>query len=213
MHYRITTRLRSHLTLLIMVLLAAAVVSCGQPPAQTGMQLARTRDYEQQKSEREVWVFETSQGKFMILPLPQVAPNTVRQIKNMIQRGFYDGLAFHHLEPDGLILGGDVNSRDDDPSNDGIGDPGFSVAPEFNAPNLMGSVGLAHPPGEPDKANSQFYILLEDRPALNGRFTVFGVIVEGIDVVRKISRVPTDDTGQPSKRIEIKHVYIDERYV
>ncbi len=213
MHYRIITCFRSRLMLSAMMLLAAAVVSCDQPPARTGMQLARTRDYEQQKSEREVWIFETNQGEFMILPLPQAAPKTVRQIKDLIQRGFYDGLAFHHVESDRMIQGGDINSRDDDPSNDGIGDPGFTVEPEFNAPNLMGSVGLAHPPGEPDKANSQFYILLEDRPQLNGRFTVFGVVVEGMDVIRKISRIPTDDSGQPSERIEIKHVYVDERYV
>ena len=212
MHYRIITCLRSHL-MLFTVVLAAALVSCGQPPARSGMQLAQNRNYEQQKSEREVWVFETNMGDIMILPLPQAAPNTVRQIKNLIQRGFYDGLAFHHVESNGLIQGGDVNSRDDDPDNDGIGNPGFTVAPEFNAPCMMGSVGLAHPPGEPDKANSQFFILLEDRPQLNGRFTVFGVIVEGIEVARKISRVPTNDSGQPAERIEIKHVYVDERYV
>ncbi len=212
MHYRNITFLRSS-HMLFFVLLAAAIASCGQPPPNTGMQLAQTRDYEQQKSEREVWVFKTNMGEFMILPLPQAAPNTVRQIKNLIQRGFYDGLAFHHIEPDGMIQGGDVNSRDDDPSNDGMGDPGFTVAPEFNAPCMTSSVGLAHPPGEPDKANSQFFILLEDRPQLNGRFTVFGVVVEGMDVVRKISRVSTDDTGYPAKRVEIERVYIDERYV
>ncbi|MBW7997103.1 MAG: peptidylprolyl isomerase [Candidatus Glassbacteria bacterium] len=195
------------------LLLLGMLLSCGQPPPRTGTQLAQTRDYEQQKSEREVWIFETDLGEFMILPMPQAAPTTVRQIKNLIQRGFYDGLTFHYVEKDGLIQGGDVNSRDDDPTNDGAGDPGFTIAPEFNMPNMTGNVGLAHPPGEPDKGNSQFYILLEDRPQLNGRFTVFGVVVEGFDVIRDISRSRTDENGQPVERVEIRRVYVDERYV
>ena len=200
-------------TALFFALLLIFLFSCGQPPPRTGMQLAQIRDYEQQKKEREVWIFETDYGEITILPFPQAAPNTVRQIKNIIGRGFYDGLTFHYVEPNGMIQGGDVNSRDDDPTNDGIGDPGFTVPPEFNAPNMAGSVGLAHPPDEPNKGNSQFYILLQDRPQLNGRFTVFGVVVEGMDVVRKISRVETDENGQPRKRVEIKRAYIEERYV
>jgi cyclophilin family peptidyl-prolyl cis-trans isomerase len=195
------------------VFLLALVVSCGQPPPRTGTQLSQIRDYEQQKKEREVWVFETDYGDIVILPLPQAAPQTTRSMKNNIGRGFYDGLTFHHVERDGMIQGGDVNSRDDDPSNDGAGDPGFTVPPEFNAPNLAGSVGLAHPPDEPDKGNSQFYILLQDRPQLNGRFTVFGVVVEGMDVVREISRVEADENGMPRKKVKINRAYTEDRYV
>jgi cyclophilin family peptidyl-prolyl cis-trans isomerase len=201
------------LAILSSIALLALTASCGQPPARTGMQLSQIRDYEAQKKEREVWVIETDYGEIVILPLPQAAPQTVRQIKSLIGRGFYDGLAFHHVERDGLIQGGDINSRDDDPTNDGAGDPGFTIAPEFNAPNLAGSVGLAHPPDEPDQGNSQFYILLQDRPQLNGRFTVFGVVVEGMEVVRNISRVDAGENGQPAKRVEITRAYVEDRYV
>jgi len=78
---------------------------------------------------------------------------------------------------------------------------------------MAGSVGIAHPPDEPDQGNSQFYILLEDRPQLNGRFTVFGVVVEGMEAVQKISRAEAGENGHPSKRIEIKRAYVEERYV
>ena len=158
-------------------------------------------------------LIETDFGKIVILPLKEAAERHVREITNMINRGFYDGLAFHYVEPGKLIQGGDVNSRDDDPSNDGAGDPGFTISPEINAPNLIGSVGLAHPPGEPEKGNSQFYILLRDMPELNGRYTVFGTVVEGMSVVEKISKVPTDDEGHPLKKVVMKRVYIEERFI
>jgi len=188
-------------------------LSCGQTPPRRGVELAQIRDVEAQRRNRDVFVIETDFGKIVILPLKEAAERHVREITNMINRGFYDGLAFHYVEPGKLIQGGDVNSRDDDPSNDGAGDPGFTISPEINAPNLIGSVGLAHPPGEPEKGNSQFYILLRDMPELNGRYTVFGTVVEGMSVVEKISKVPTDDEGHPLKKVVMKRVYIEERFI
>ena len=188
-------------------------LSCGQTPPRRGMELAQIRDREAQKRNRDVIVIETDFGKIVILPLKEVAEKHVREIGNMIKRGFYDGLAFHYVEPGKLIQGGDVNSRDDDPTNDGAGDPGFTIQPEINAPNRIGCVGLAHPPGEPEKGNSQFYILLRNMPELDGHYTVFGTVVEGMSVVRKISEVPTDAQGRPLEKVIMKRVYIEERFV
>jgi len=177
------------------------------------MELAQIRDMEAQKRNREVIVIDTDFGTIVILPLKEAAKTSVREISNMIKRGFYDGLAFHYVEPGKLIQGGDVNSRDDDPTNDGAGDPGFNLQPEINAPNLVGSVGIAHPPGEPEKGNSQFYILLRNMPELNDRYTVFGIVVEGMSVVKEISEVPTDAEGRPLEKVIMKQVYIEERFV
>ena len=187
--------------------------SCGQAPPRRGMELAQIREFEAQKRDREVFVIDTDFGQIVILPLKEAAKTHVRELGNMIKRGFYDGLAFHFVEPGKMIQGGDVNSRDDDPTNDGGGDPGFSIQPEIAAPNLVGSVGLAHPPGEPEKGNSQFYILLRDMPELNGRYTVFGTVVDGMSVVKKISEVPTDAEGRPLKKVIMKRVYVEERFV
>jgi len=188
-------------------------LSCGQAPPRRGIELAQIRDIEAQKRDRDVIVIDTDFGKIVILPLKEAAKNHVREISNLIKRGFYDGLAFHYVEPGKLIQGGDINSRDDDPTNDGAGDPGFTIKPEINAPNFAGNVGLAHPPGEPEKGNSQFYILLKDMHELNGRYTVFGTVVDGMSVVKKISEVPTDAEGRPLEKVIMKRIYIKERFV
>lgn len=188
-------------------------LSCGQAPPRRGIELAQIRDIEAQKRDRDVIVIDTDFGKIVILPLKEAAKNHVREISNLIKRGFYDGLAFHYVEPGKLIQGGDINSRDDDPTNDGAGDPGFTIKPEINAPNFFGNVGLAHPPGEPEKGNSQFYILLKDMHELNGRYTVFGTVVDGMSVVKKISEVPTDAEGRPLEKVIMKRIYIKERFV
>ena len=161
-------------------------------------------------TERNVVVIDTEFGEIVILLLRKAAPNTARRFTEEINRGFYDGLAFHYVEPGKLIQGGDINSRDDDPTNDGAGDPGFTLPAEIKAPNIRGSVGLAHPPGEPNKGNTQFYILLRDMPNLDGNYTVFGHVVDGIEVVEKISRVPTDSQGHPLKKVIMKRVYIEK---
>jgi cyclophilin family peptidyl-prolyl cis-trans isomerase len=186
---------------------------CQPPPARSGLELAQIRDYEAQKRKREVVVIETDFGRIVIVPANEPAKNTARRFKELVDQGFYDGLAFHYAQADKMIQGGDINSRDDDPSNDGLGNPGFTIEAEIGLPNVTGSVGLAHPPGEPNKGNSQFYILLADMPNLNGRYTVFGHVTEGLDIVRKISRVETDQEGRPLKKVLMKKVYVEERVV
>ncbi|HLA41761.1 MAG TPA: peptidylprolyl isomerase [Candidatus Glassbacteria bacterium] len=194
-------------------LAVAVLTACSPPTPRTGMELARLRDIEEQRRERDVFVIETDLGRIVILPLEQAAPNTAREIKNLINRGFYDGLAFHYVEKSRLIQGGDVNSRDDDPANDGSGDPGFRLQPEISAPNLRGGVGIAHPPDETNQGNSQFYILLQDMPNLNGRYTIFGSVVEGLDVAEKISELEADENGHPKRRVEITKVIVERRFI
>jgi cyclophilin family peptidyl-prolyl cis-trans isomerase len=195
------------------VSLLLAATACQEPPARSGMQLAALRDYEAQKRNRNVVVIETNLGEIVLMLMPDAAKNTCRVFGDNVNRGFYDGLAFHYVSPDDMIQGGDINSRDDDPSNDGAGDPGFSVPLEIGARNMRGFVGLAHPEGEQDKGNSQFYILLQNKPELDGRYSVFAQVVEGMNVVEKISRLPAGPDGQPREKVVMKKVYNTERFI
>ncbi len=193
------------------VMLAAG--ACQEQPPHNGMQLAALRDFETQKRNRNVVVIETDYGEIVMLLMANDVKNTCRTFSDNVNRGFYDGLTFHYVSADDMIQGGDINSRDDDQSDDGTGDPGFSVPLEKGGRNLRGFVGLAHPSGEPDKGNSQFYILLQSKPELDGRYTVFAQVVDGMDVVQKISELPADADGHPLKKVVMKRVYVTERYL
>jgi len=206
-------RLSRFLKFSLLLTVPTLFISCHNSQPKSGMQMAQKRDIEAQRHEQEVIVIDTDYGDIVILPATKSAPNTSRKFRELAEQGFYDGLAFHFVEPGKIIQGGDINSRDDDPANDGTGDPGFNQEPEISAPNLRGSVGLAHPPDEPNKGNSQFYILLTDMPNLDGRYTVFGIVVDGMSVVEKISRVTADPQGHPLKKVVMKRVYIEKRVV
>jgi cyclophilin family peptidyl-prolyl cis-trans isomerase len=175
--------------------------------------MAVVRDIQAQKSERDVMVIDTDFGEILIVFKMEAARNHATKFKQLAGQGFFDGLAFHQIQPGRLIMGGDINSRDDDPSNDGYGDPGFTLMAETPTPHIPGSVGLAHPVDEPNAGNSQFYICLTSMPKLDGRYTVFGQVVEGMDVARKVSQVPIDENGRPLKKVIMKRVYIDRRVV
>ncbi len=187
--------------------------ACQPPPARTGIEMAVVRDIQAQKSERDIMVIDTEFGEIVIVFKREAARNHVVKFINLAESGFFDGLTFHQIQPGKLILGGDINTRDDDPTNDGFGDPGFTLKAEIAARHIPGSVGLAHPVDEPDAGNSQFYICLAPMPNLDGRYTVFGQVVEGMDVVRKISQVPVDENGRPLKKVVMERVYKDRRVV
>ncbi len=125
-------------------------------------------------------IIEMDRGKLTLELFPEVAPKTVAQFLNLVQKGFYNGLTFHRVAPRFLIEGGD-------PSGDGTGGSGRTIPAEFNGKkHVAGTVGMAHTRDNPDSADSQFYICLEPQPFLDGKYTVFGQVVEGLDVLPKI---------------------------
>ncbi len=199
--------------IILAALCVLPVTSCKPPPARSGLELAIIRDIEEQKSERDVMVIDTDFGEIVIILSRKAARNHANKFKDLADRGFFDGLTFHLIQPGLLIQGGDINSADDDPTNDGFGDPGFTLKAEITAPHIPGSVGLAHPENDLDGGNSQFYICLTQMPKLDGRYTVFGQVVEGMDTVKKISQVPVDENGQPLKKVVMERVYMDRRVV
>ncbi len=135
----------------------------------------------------QVAIIETNKGKIIIKFFPEKAPNTVDNFIKLAKLGFYHGIKFHRVEPGFVVQGGDPLSKDDDPNNDGMGGPGYTIKAEFNdLPHVTGTVAMARRAYDPDSAGSQFYICLSPQPRLDGQYTVFGQVIDGMDVVRKI---------------------------
>jgi cyclophilin family peptidyl-prolyl cis-trans isomerase len=128
-------------------------------------------------------VLETVRGDIVIELHPEDAPQTVANFTKLVKQGFYDSLTFHRVVPGFVIQGGDPNSRDTNPFNDGQGGPGYTVPAEIKAKHVKGAVAMARMPDvvNPARASSgsQFYIALRDLAQLDGGYTVFGQVVSG----------------------------------
>lgn len=136
-----------------------------------------------------VAVIETAKGVIKFRFYPNEAPNTVANFVKLARDGFYDGTKFHRVEPGFVIQGGDPNSKDSDPNNDGQGGPGYTIAAEFSElKHEKGAVAMARMADNIDSAGSQFYVTLEPQPGLDGQYTVFGQVTKGMDVVDKIEK-------------------------
>jgi peptidyl-prolyl cis-trans isomerase B (cyclophilin B) len=136
------------------------------------------------------------QGDVMLELYPELAPETVANFLRLARDGFYDGTTFHRVIPGFMIQGGDPNSRDRDPRNDGRGGPGYSIPDEPSpAPHTRGAVSMAND-GRPDSGGSQFFIVHEDARHLDGQHTVFGRVIDGMAVVDAITAVEVDEHGR-----------------
>jgi peptidyl-prolyl cis-trans isomerase B (cyclophilin B) len=110
---------------------------------------------------------------------PEDAPKTVENFVTLARKGFYDGLTFHRVEPGFVVQGGD-------PQGNGMGGPGYKIKAEFNKQkHVRGAVAMARS-NDPDSAGSQFYIVLAPANFLDGKYTVFGIVTSGMDVVDKV---------------------------
>lgn len=154
-------------------------------------------------------VVATSRGVFVIQLLPEVAPNHVGYFITQARKGAYDRTTFHRAIRMGIIQGGDPLSKDPGRrAQYGTGGLGV-LAAEFNPePVTRGAVAAVLQPGRPDSAGAQFFVAVTDQLALNGQFTVFGRVVEGLEVVQAISEAPVDDQARVVDRIEIASVTI-----
>ncbi len=152
---------------------------------------------------------ETDFGNIVLRLFPQMAPGHVENFIKLAREGFYDGTTFHRVIPGFMIQGGDPNTKDEDRSNDGQGGPGYSVKAEFsNTPHRRGILSMARSPSGPDTAGSQFFIVVSDSLFLDGQYSVFGEVIEGMDVVDRIVNAPTDGNDNPIDRIVIKTIRI-----
>jgi cyclophilin family peptidyl-prolyl cis-trans isomerase len=126
------------------------------------------------------------------------APKTVENFKKLAKIGFYDGLIFHRIVPGFVIQGGDPHTKDTaNKVKWGTGDPGWNIKAEFNKnTHSRGILSMARSQ-DPDSAGSQFFIILKDSKFLDGKYTVFGKVIYGMDIVDKIAAIRTDSTDAP----------------
>lgn len=146
-------------------------------------------------------VLETNKGVIKFKFYPNEAPETVRNFIKLAATNFYNGLIFHRIVPGFVIQGGD-------PQGSGMGGPGYNIKAEFNSnKHLLGTVAMARA-GDPDSAGSQFYICLAPLPMLDNKYTVFGQVTEGIEVVQAIGQARTGSMDRPIEPQVMTKVYI-----
>jgi peptidyl-prolyl cis-trans isomerase B (cyclophilin B) len=154
-------------------------------------------------------VIETSLGTVIIDLAAEAAPNYVAYFIKQAESGAYDGTAFHRVVRNGMVQGGDPVSKDAAKrSLYGTGGQN-AVKAEARTPRMTrGSAAAVLVPGRPDSAGAQFFIVLADQPALDGQYTVFGQVSEGMAVLQKISEAAVDASGLVTDRIEMTRVTI-----
>ena len=154
-------------------------------------------------------VIDTTKGTIVIDLLPARAPNHVGYFMKLAGEGAYTGTTFHRVIRYGLIQGGDPLSKDPAKSAQyGTGGLNMLRAELNDEPMTAGAVGAVLVPNQPNSAGAQFFICAGDQPTLQGQYTVFGRVVEGLDVVQEISASTADAQGRPADRIVIKSVTI-----
>lgn len=165
----------------------------------------------------EVAVMTTNLGTMVIEFFPDKAPLHCAAFKRLVNAEFYNCTKFHRLIKDFVVQGGDILSRDADPQNDGTGNPGYTLPAEFNdVPHDKGILSMARTP-DPNSAGSQFFICLSrQRTAfLDGQYTVFGKVIEGMEVLDKINALETVQVNPqlavPKTPLFIQEIHMEQR--
>ena len=160
-------------------------------------------------AQNPIVTIEMENGDVMKAELyPEIAPNTVNNFISLVNKGFYDGVIFHRVIRGCMIQGGD-------PQGTGVGGPGYSIKGEFSYNGFAND--LKHTKGvlsmartmEPNSAGSQFFIMHETSPHLDGQYAAFGKVVEGEDIIDKIAAVATDYMDKPLEEQKMKKVTVE----
>ena len=152
--------------------------------------------------------FETTQGTIQAELFPEIAPNTVRNFLSLVQKGFYDGTIFHRVIPGFMIQGGD-------PEGSGMGGPGYSIRGEFSGNGF--SNNLKHTRGvlsmaramNPNSAGSQFFIMVEDAPHLDGQYAAFGKVISGMEACDSIVSARRNYNDRPLEEQKMLRVTVE----
>lgn len=160
-------------------------------------------------AQNPIVTIEMENGDVMKAELyPEIAPNTVNNFISLVNKGFYDGVIFHRVIRGFMIQGGDLQGT-------GVGGPGYSIKGEFSYNGFAND--LKHTKGvlsmartmEPNSAGSQFFIMHETSPHLDGQYAAFGKVVEGEDIIDKIAAVATDYMDKPLEEQKMKKVTVE----
>jgi len=196
-------KLRSLLTLLLALLFfvgcAAPQRTAGTGP-QTAVMLVKVR--KEKKPQRIVIELNDS-----------VAPGTTANFEELVRRHYYDGMRFHRLFPHLLVQTGDPKSRHGESDRSGTGGPGYTLPAEIHLKLDKGAVVASRLPDNlnPTRASngSQFFICIAPMPQLNGQYTVFGKVTEGLDTLDAISGIPVDSNDFPLEKVVIKSIRLE----
>ena len=156
-------------------------------------------------------IINTNLGNIQFELLSDVAPETVRNFIKLAESGFYDGTLFHRVIPGFMIQGGDPNTKDPTKKSQwGMGGTGHTINAEFSSrSHLRGIVSMARST-DPNSADSQFFIVTSDSTFLDRQYTVFGEVVDGIEVADKIVNLPRDGNDCPEQEVKMLEVTISE---
>lgn len=161
-----------------------------------------------------VVTLKTTQGDISLRFFPDTSPEHVKNFLEHSKSGLYTGTLFHRVIPTFMIQGGDPNSKDENPNNDGMGGysylgEGTMLNAEFNdIPHKRGILSMARSQ-DVNSAGSQFFIMHGDSPALDGKYTVFGEVVDGIEVVDLIVNTPRNNRDRPNVDQRINEVLVE----
>jgi peptidyl-prolyl cis-trans isomerase B (cyclophilin B) len=162
----------------------------------------------------EVAVIKTSAGEIVVEFWSDVAPKTVENFKTLAKKGFYDGTAFHRIVKGFMIQGGDPKTKDPSLENEyGTGGPGYKVNAEFNDKSHQRGVLSMARSADPNSAGSQFFICLGDASFLDKKYTAFGKVIKGDDVLGKIGETPVTmsrggENSKPTERVGVESIKI-----
>jgi peptidyl-prolyl cis-trans isomerase A (cyclophilin A) len=156
-----------------------------------------------QMTKNRIAVFDTNMGRFRVELFEDKAPVTAENFIALVNKGFYNGLIFHRVIYNFMIQGGD-------PSGDGTGGPGYTIRDEFHPDLKHDSEGiLSMANAGPDTGGSQFFITLAPTPWLDNKHSVFGKVIEGMEVVKKIGKVETGQNDKPVEDVVINKITIE----
>jgi peptidyl-prolyl cis-trans isomerase B (cyclophilin B) len=195
--------------LLSTLLASVAFVATIQSPAACAADEAKPSD--------QVAVIKTAAGEMVAEFWPDVAPKTVENFVTLAKKGFYDGTAFHRIVKGFMIQGGDPKTKDAALEAEwGTGDPGYKIKAEFNAKKHERGVLSMARGGDPNSAGCQFFICLDAAPFLDGKYTTFGKLIKGEDVLLKLGETPVGPSGngeisKPQQRVGVESIKIVPR--
>jgi cyclophilin family peptidyl-prolyl cis-trans isomerase len=141
------------------------------------------------------------------------APGTVGNFKQLVARHYYDGMRFHRIFPHRLVQTGDPKSRHGESERSGTGGPGYTVPAEIRLKHERGAVAASRLPDgvNPTRSSngSQFYVCLEPLPSLDGQYTVFGRVTEGLEILEAISQIPANSNDFPVQNVVIQSIRLE----
>lgn len=190
----------------LLLIASLLVTGCATPPrsAGTGPQVAVMLIKVRKEKKPQRIVIELKED---------AAPLTVANFKNLVSRHYYDGMRFHRVFPHQLLQTGDPKSRRGETERSGTGGPGYTIPPEIRLKHDAGAVATSRLPDaiNPTRVSngSQFYICIEPMPDLNGQYTVFGRVIEGLDLLDAISGVPVNSNDFPQENVVIQSIRLE----